>query len=313
MREKMEGNTFFNDDCILTVVTPISGTLTDFSKMQETLKTAYGFPIKFRYVIDTPSKERAEEIKSLLLNPLSNHPEFQFVDVSAPGSARNFGLIGLQTEWVTFWDADDAPNVVEFLKMVNAANENGFEMCLGDYAVFADQDRKFLYKSEVPKTFPQLGKCLGVNPGIWRFGFKSSRLGSIQFCDLKMAEDQLFLAEINLHKSPIYLSSLIVYNYYTGGKSHLTKDKQALRQLPIASRKLLKLLDQSPDLISDFTTIMLSRQTLTSIKKAPILSKLSAILLGLNVIFFKDSIRKLFLTSILYVAVNSKEYICEAT
>ena len=312
MTERSISGVSSKEDFLLTVVTPISGALIDFSKMQTTLKAAYGLPIKFRYIIDTPSEQRAEEIKSLLLASQFNQPEFLNVDVSAPGVARNFGLSGLQTDWTTFWDADDAPDVIEFLKMVDSADKSGFEVCLGNYGVFEDQTSKFVYKSNTPKIFPELGKSLGLNPGLWRFGFKSSLIDSRQFCELKMAEDQLFLAELNLQILPIYVFDGIVYNYYTGDKRHLTKNKKALKQLPKASSNLLERLDQFPELIGDFTVIMLSRQILTSIKKAPFTSKLKAIALGLKALFLRKRLSSLFLKSILFILLHSREYIDEA-
>lgn len=296
----------------LTVVTPISGQQSDFSMMQTTLRNSYGLPIKFRYIIDTPSKQRAAQIQNLLSSPDSSQPEFQVADVSAPGLARNLGLCGLQTKWVAFWDSDDAPDVVEFLKMVNTADENSFEVCVGNYAVLQDRTKKFVSKSRTPKTFPELGKCLGMNPGLWRFGFKSLLMDSIEFCELSMAEDQLFLAGLDLETLPIYVSNSVVYKYYIGDKSHLTKNTKALGQLPIASLRLLNRLDKAQNSISDFYVIMLSRQILTAIKKAPLRSKFESVVLVLRIVLLKKKLRIRLPLSILYIILHSREFFDEA-
>lgn len=296
----------------LTVVTPISGEQSDFSMMQATLKTSYGLPIKFRYIIDTPNKKRAEQIQKFLSLPHSSQPEFQVADLSAPGLVRNLGLHGLQTKWVAFWDSDDAPDVVEFLKMIDTADKNRFEVCLGEYAVVDDHTKKFVFKSTTPKTFPELGKCLGMNPGLWRFGFKSLLINSIEFCELSMAEDQLFLAGLELETLPVYVSNNIVYRYHLGDKGHLTENSKALRQLPIASLRLLQHLDKSSNLAGCFNVFMLSRQILTAIKKAPVRSKFDAIVLALRIVLFKKKLRSQLLLSILYIMLHSREFIDDA-
>ena len=108
-----------------------------------------------------------------------------------PGAARNFGLGCVTGSWTAFWDSDDSPNASEFLKMINYAEASNSRLVAG---FFEERNRKIKREGLVLKLTPILLRLqILLNPGLWRFAFKTESIKSIKFPEMIMAEDQLFL------------------------------------------------------------------------------------------------------------------------
>jgi glycosyltransferase involved in cell wall biosynthesis len=223
----------------------------------------------------------------------------------SPGFARNAGLTVSESEWITFWDADDLPLIGNFQQMVQEANQNGFNVCAGDYILRnlksgATKFRK-LPQSEYMDALPTL---LGNDPGIWRFAFRKEVLKR-KFTPIRMAEDQIFLMENNVLDQEIYLGHKFVYCYFYGGKRQSTSNKNLIQDLRTAitiSTNYLSTHYASPQ--SQFASVLLARQLLTATKRGSLKLKFWALLQALkNLVqvnlglksFFRGSFEKPFL------------------
>jgi glycosyltransferase involved in cell wall biosynthesis len=196
----------------------------------------------------------------------------------SPGFARNAGILISQSEWITFWDADDLPLIGNFLKMVQEANQEGFDICAGDYILkdLKSGTTKFhkLPKSEHSDLLPIL---LGKDPGIWRFAFRKNVFGK-EFTPIRMAEDQIFLMENNIFTQEIYLGHSFVYCYFYGGARQSTSNKILIHDLKAAiltSTRYVSAHGASPQ--SNFASVLLARQFLTAIKRGSAKLKLWAL------------------------------------
>jgi hypothetical protein len=64
---------------------------------------------------------------------------------------------------------------------------------------------------------------LARNPGIWRWVFKSERIGGALFPPYRAGEDQAFLAMLNPRVCEVYMSSEIIYTYVQNRYGQLTR------------------------------------------------------------------------------------------
>jgi hypothetical protein len=105
---------------------------------------------------------------------------------------------------------------------------------------------------------------ISINPGIWRFIFRTSKYGNLQFGSGTMGEDQLFLARINLSEEEIFLVEQDFYQYAVNVTGQLTSEKHRVAEL----RKLISdedALREKPQK-SNFLDYLILRQSFTLVK-----------------------------------------------
>jgi hypothetical protein len=292
-------------DVCLHIVTPIHGKLTDLSKLETTRSASKGLPVKFIYVIDTDSGKDFERIhNSLSLTDLKRVKVIQ-ADVESPGLARNVGLETVTSGWVCFWDADDLPAVSKFYEMVRIANQEMFSICAGGYetlTVDGITGREYL----LPQTSQSSLIEIGINPGLWRFAFKRETIGELKFSSYRMAEDQLFLAEVNFDE--IYIFEDIVYKYRIDQPGQLTRNKEALKDIVFVYKEMYEKLIQRKIPHDSFRILMLTRQLLTGIKYLPLNHKFNVILFMCKVIIQANGFRAQIFKSLVIILAQRKAH-----
>lgn len=262
---------------ILSAVIPLSIKADNHAHLIQWLSSQDHTSIDVIVVLDQDHAlvEQQNEIRNILANFSIKVLSGNF---GSPGLARNAGLEASETKWITFWDADDLPLIGNFLQMVEEAHEAGLDVCLGDY-IFRDLNSGATKYRKITNsaTSSNLPILIGKDPGIWRFGFRR-RILQKNFCSLRMAEDQIFLMENGILNREIYLGRKFVYCYFYGGAKQATSNRSLIGELKqaisITSDHLL-LSDSKKE--CKFETMLLARQSLTSIKRGSLGLKLWSI------------------------------------
>jgi hypothetical protein len=138
-----------------------------------------------------------------------------------PGAARNAALAHISTKWITFWDADDALFPAKYQQSV--VQFPNADLIVGGYEERNLHSTKYVSTTDLRE--------LAFSPGIWRLIFKAELLRSIEFKELSMGEDQLFLMELALDRKSVVYVNDIFYTYHTSVEGQLTRSRQALKDL----------------------------------------------------------------------------------
>lgn len=220
-------------------------------------------------VVDSSSKDLSFQIDAIAKN-LRHTKKVSILKSTSrnPGGSRNLGLKAATGSWITFWDCDDVPNPTKYLEMVKQAQIQGADVALGAFSVNTEEGEKLhLIESDSRRDILQ---NVALNPGLWRFAFKKELAKNSTFPELRMAEDQMYLAAVLSKSKKIMANNEHVYGYWLYQSGQLTKNKGALADLQIAIRHFEKIYIENacPEFL-----IILVRLSLTSLKKGNLRSK----------------------------------------
>ncbi len=154
-----------------------------------------------------------------------------------PGGARNAGITRAKGNWVVFWDSDDLPNPQATRRMVDRAEHMEADIAIGSFLV--NSKLHLTPKRKLNKTTNlKLIKHLTSNPGLWRFCIKAELIREVQFPELRMGEDQVFISLIDFSSRKILLSDEVVYNYNSLNPNSLTNTFEAVAALDMTIDEL---------------------------------------------------------------------------
>jgi len=218
---------------ILTIIVPTHGdtqSLAELRSWASELDKFNGF-LKLIIVFDETETIKSFENFDEISRFKSKYLEIIHGHFGSPGTARNKGLIKSSSEWVMFCDVDDIPDCDKILQLVNQAISKKVEVAIGSFRVRNLQNHStvnYVFESEhLRRNF----KMVSQNPGIWRFILKRDGLTSLEFTNLRMGEDQLFLMQYLAAKRTILFSSEIIYTYHKGVNGQLTSEKKATSEI----------------------------------------------------------------------------------
>ena len=258
---------------LISAIVPIAGFPNGMNQIESWISNSDLRSFEVILVIDSDD-ERTRDETQIIAQKLGALTTVQILisDVRNPGGSRNLGLEAASGDWVVFWDCDDAPNPSQILEMISRAIEMKAEVAVGEYAVQSGVQR-------LAKTFDNLSKdnvleIIALHPGLWRFAFKSHLAKSSNFLNLRMAEDQIYLANILESKPNLYLFKEHVYTYWLYQSNQLTVSVSALNQLIFALdvfTNKYKTQQCTP------TLMVIIRLTISAVKKASIQVKIQAV------------------------------------
>lgn len=240
--------------------------------LSEWLTEAIKYDLEVVIVHDKQDPETSRELRTLIFN--CKNPKIQLIEgfFGNPGSARNAGLELVSGNWIVFWDSDDLPQIDKILNETYVAR-NEVEVVIGQYEVInlktgivsSDGEHKSI-------------QDVAMNPALWRMIFKSESIQGVRFPSLRMAEDQVFLSRIRIAEKRIQFTSSVFYKYHTGVSSQLTNSKDALSDLPKAIRQINCYAKVGSSNQLKFDIFLITRQLITALTKAPLPSKISAVI-----------------------------------
>lgn len=189
-----------------------------------------------------------------------------------PGGSRNLGLENAKGSWITFWDCDDVPNPTKFVEIVYEAQIQGADVALGAFSVKTEHKEKFY--SIGGESRHETLESVAMNPGLWRFVFRAELVKNSRFPELRMAEDQMYLASVLSKSKKIFASKEYVYEYWLYQSGQLTKNKKALDDLLIAIKHFEK--EYRKHQCQEYLIVFI-RLSLTSLMKGNLRSKLTTL------------------------------------
>ena len=244
-------------------------------------------------VSDSSTDNTLSELKKIkTANPFSRIEIIEGL-FGSPGCARNAGIALAEGEWVVFWDSDDVGNPKLLTDALQKYDPTALDAIAFGYEIYSGTSR---IKSWVlwPSTDKMCIEKMTLNPGIWRFFFKKSSIRDIEFSNLSMAEDQLFINDF-MRKSPqIAFANDVAYRYFVNRENQLTSSKSALEDLRVAAHKLSIQMGTDAS-IQVFTVRIFGKILITQIKKCRFPLKIyAAIKLSLLFLRYPKDTVKLF-------------------
>jgi glycosyltransferase involved in cell wall biosynthesis len=224
-----------------------------------------------RFQVDAIAKKIRHTTKVSILNSTSRNP----------GGSRNLGLKAAIGSWITFWDCDDVPDPTKFLEIVKEAQRRGADVAVGAFSVITEKG-EILHLIESDDRSNIL-RNVALNPGLWRFAFRKELAKNCTFPELRMAEDQMYLAAVLSKSRKIVMSNEQLYEYWLFQSGQLTKNKGALADIQIAIRHFEKKYHENE--CPEFLIILL-RLSLTSLKKGNLRSKQTSLITLIKIAFF---------------------------
>lgn len=243
---------------MLTAIIPIGNVNGNLYSLYETIEVCKTLNVELIIVHDN-FHDGTEEKLSKVTRGLENVRIFT-AEFQSPGLARNMGLQQVKTEWFCFWDVDDVPNVPAFVEAVRLNSVGKKDLIVGQYSIkntiTGEIKRKFIPTENGDKL-----RQISINPGIWRFIFRTAKYGNSKFGSGTMGEDQLFLARLNLSEEEIFLVEQDFYRYSVNVTGQLTSEKFRVAELQklIADEDAIREKPQN----SNFIDYLILRQTFT--------------------------------------------------
>ena len=281
---------------LLSIVVPVNQMSGYLDNLRIWMSKIGKFPWEVLIVHDLGDFETRNELLSIIGE--CENPRIKFIEDSfgTPGLARNAGLKLATGDWITFWDSDDVPQVDVVNRVLQFTN-------LGNRIIVASFT-KVNEISGIEERF-SVGKnsCfdIAVNPGLWRFVFKRNMISNIKFNELKMAEDQIFIAQVFNDNPEYIILDECTYHYFTGSSRHLTRKNSALEDLSSAANKMLDIMYISKNI--DFHAIILVKLILTGLKRGSMTCKFRCLyVLGKTIFKAPVKVRKAFVGASLMIA-----------
>jgi len=228
-----------NTSVKISVVIPIGNLTLHKENVLNLVNAAREINAEIILVFDGASNEEIQEIEKVIVNQ-KNDIVITSTDCNNPGGSRNLGKVKTTGKWITFWDCDDIPNAIEVKSMIHEANNLNCDVAIGRFNfVYVDEDVNEISRQlsrELSSSNWQF--IVGLTPGIWRFAFRNSFVKDVDFPDLRMGEDQVFIARFFSKDLQVHVSNRISYNYLVGSDSQLTRDLNSMND-KIDSAKML--------------------------------------------------------------------------
>lgn len=260
-----------SQECILSVIVPISRMAGRLENLRGWFENLDAERIETIFVHDIADEATIHELREIIEKSKFSNCKVLEGNFGGPGSARNAGISHCKSEWITFWDSDDFVYVNEYLTSIQNLDST-IDLLVGNYEIHDIRNSSTITRL-LPTSDPLTS--LAMNPGIWRMVFRRDAIGNIQFPNLQMAEDQVFICRFLSQNPKIIFTDRVLYRYFIGNESQLTRNTAALKDLSEASKLTLDVLGNSKNSNSTFTAILFERQIITGIKNGVFRTKVS--------------------------------------
>jgi glycosyltransferase involved in cell wall biosynthesis len=234
--------------------------------MYDWLSSTADLSIQVIIVHDKGRDRTASELRDIVSDLDSENIILIEGEYGSPGLARNAGLALASSKWVTFWDSDDSPEVSKYLALVNLAEKHSCTMAAAGFRVIDDKTKRTIRTFSYSSNHASNLITTAINPGIWRMIFSANLVENIKFLNIRVAEDQYFIAQCLTKNPVIYFEEAFVYNYYINPDFQNSRKKDNLRDLATSLKLVSNLEEKGNTRLNEFLEVLLIRQSLTYIK-----------------------------------------------
>ena len=259
---------------LLTAIVPVHQMGGKLQNLQSWLSDSKEIDVIIVHDFSTDSTQ--SELEGILSNSNFAHVLLITGNYGSPGIARNAGFEKAKTDFVTFWDSDDLPNLGHYLEMTKILNQGIADVCLGEYKIINLKDHSV---GVVNLLSTDVNHEVAFNPGVWRMVFRTATIPKSPFRNHLLGEDHLFLQELKFASMEKAILKKIVYTYFYAGKGNLTSNKRLipeLMQVFTTTDEFRKKSASNEEL--EFSSILLAREGITIIKSGQFLFKVKATL-----------------------------------
>ena len=154
---------------------------------------------------------------------------------------ENFGFARASGDCVAFWDSDDIPDVDASVNMINTAQKARKQIAVvGLKKVNSNLEKStIMFKIRNDFNLSYFFKTVR-NPRIWYRAFKKPIMDGVFLPNSFIGEDQIFLANLNIHWLKGFRGKENVYDYKQGNPSQLTTSRLAINDRLKLSQYLFK-------------------------------------------------------------------------
>jgi glycosyltransferase involved in cell wall biosynthesis len=250
-----------NEKFILTVVVPVSKMAGKLEFFKEWMLLAQLKPISIIIIHDWRDAETEKELAQFL--EAFNKESFKLISgkYGSPGYARNAGLTNSLSEWVSFWDSDDLPNLENVFHAIETSSLDD-EVLIGSFETI--DSRKSVVKRCIVSDQWQID--VAKSPGMWRMVFRSNLLEKAKFSDLLMGEDQLFLIQNRIFDRRVRIFRDIFYSYQIMKEEQATRSKQPLTDLIRCLELFEEELGRAKDTNKFYYQVMYIKQIISAVR-----------------------------------------------
>lgn len=248
---------------LLSVVVPIHNMAGRLQNLDQWIAQTIDVDMEVILVDDLQDQTCSTELSNLI----KKYPKAKINLLSglykSPGESRNVGKIEACGDWVMFWDSDDVGHPCEVIAAIKGTSA-GFNTAIFSYEVRFQEDSARNLVKHVSPDWTKLDE-IAMNPGVWRFAIKRELLNGVDFPEIKMAEDQIFVGRLSRKHLKIKFIDEIAYSYYRNVSGQLTSNTNAIRDLSVALEISKSELLHTND--SSFLHLIYLRQCMTCIKR----------------------------------------------
>lgn len=249
---------------LLTAIVPVHRMAGRLDDLEQWVGESLRLNIRIVLVHDFGDVETERELKHFVEDQNSQDLFLISGNYGGPGLARNAGMYLVNTEYFCFWDSDDIPLVQNFYLMVCQAAEYEIEIAVGEYE---STENKLSRNMKQASAACELINQVALSPGIWRMAFQSTKFIEQRFRNLRLAEDQLYLVDLDFAEHKIALFPKVVYRYNLESPDSLTKQRVNLIHLTTSLQVIKNRVFSSTSIKSrEFLLVVWLKQSLTLLK-----------------------------------------------
>ena len=257
---------------LLTIISPVTLMAGRLNRLSTWLRDIESSDVEVILIHDYRDQATADELIEIIARYKSGRLKLIEGNYGSAGMARNAGLNIATGRWIAFWDSDDLPEALVVVNTIEEGDFDGLDCLIGKFSMTHEVTKAMTIEPDIN----DISKRIGINRGIWRFIFLRESIHTLQFSNLRFAEDQMFLLEFLDANKKIKCIDRTFYHYYVGGEGHVTSDTSSLSDLLRALNITHSLAIAKNNLNKEIAIYMCTRQAVTLLRKGNSKLKLKA-------------------------------------